>query len=62
MLHQWGPTGALFIHGAAVRGGNIIDLVNYAIGSRKAEPPQGLRQFARALQAASIPKDFLKNN
>ena len=44
-----------------VSGANIIDLVNYAMRSRKVGAPKGIDQFARALQAADIPKEFIGN-
>ena len=58
----WGPTGAVSIDGSAVRGSNIIDLISFAMRSKKEEAPRGLRQFAHTLHTASIPKEFIKNN
>ena len=57
----WGPTGTLHIDGKAMKGSNIIDLVNYASRNRKVDAPPGLTQFTGALHAASIPAEYIGN-
>ena len=58
---RWNPNGAISIDIMSVNGANFIDLVNYAMRSRKVGAPKGIDQFARALQAADIPKEFIGN-
>ena len=57
----WGPSGALHIDGKAMKGSNIIDLVNYAARNRKVDAPPGLTQFTHALHTASIHAEYIGN-
>ena len=50
----------LVIDGALVQG-DIVNLVNDAMGSRKGNPPRGHRQFAAALPTACIPFEYIGN-
>ena len=49
--------GGISIDGNLLMGGNIIDLVNHAMKSKKVEDLKG----ARAFQAVSKPKEFVGN-
>lgn len=56
---KWDTRGDVAIDGAPIPGANIIDLVNAAMRDRKKSLPIGHRQFAVALERASIPREFI---
>lgn len=58
----WDKQGAVSIGGVPVHGGNIIDLVNDAVRSRKTFRATGRSQFIDALRAASVPREFIGND
>lgn len=57
----WNVNGGISIDGVAVRGANMVDLINYAVRSRNIDPPAGVRQFAIALHDVGIPREFIGN-
>ena len=51
----WDNRGKITIDGSAVKGGNIVDLINDAVRNRKQPLSNGSCQFAQALRKANIP-------
>lgn len=57
----WDEKGVVTIHGSAIQGSNIIDLINEAMRPRKTFNPVGRTQFARLLREINIPRECIGN-
>ena len=49
------------IHGNPLVGSNIVDIINYAVRTRKTSNPTGRRQFARLVHDINISRDYIGN-
>ena len=58
----WDNRGKITIDGSAVKGGNIVNLINDAVRNRKQSLSKGSGQFAQVLRKANIPREFIVND
>ena len=58
----WDNRGKITINGSAVKGENIVDLINNAVRNRKQPLSNGSGEFAPVLRKANIPREFIVND
>ena len=57
----WDSTGQITIHGSALPGTNIVDLVHDLVRPRKAAPPAGVYPAIAALKESNLPREAVGN-
>ena len=57
----WDSTGQITIHGSALPGTNIVDLVHDLVRPRKVEPASGIYPVIAALKESNLPREAVGN-